>query len=123
MKNTDFILLKAQFDALRIWAITRNLDNISSQDRWMSKYTLWRLERENLSSHKTTHTSSPETLDKIHQREYELQLLLDTAYYHGNLQEYEITRYIDNVTLERISKTNPDDFDEETILRNLKELL
>ena len=123
MDNTDFILLKAQFEALRTWTMIKCTENLTSRLKWKSKYFLCRLERENLPFADETHVSSLET-KRIDRRRYELQWLLDISYVWGHLEEDDEWRYIDPLTLEKISCIDPKkDFDEETILYKLKDYI
>lgn len=122
MNDVDFLLLKAQVDALRTWAVIRDAQGLSLQYIWKSRYLLWLQERENLQELETTLPASLDS-NRVYQRIYELQILLDVAYIRGDLQEFEIVRYIDAITLEKAKVVAPEDYDEETILRKVAPIL
>jgi len=97
--DTDLILLKAQFDALRnVFAAT--LPSLFSRDKaptdkaWYAKFCLWRFERENLAPYSSlSRPASPET-EQIDRRRFQLQVLMDVAYIQGHLEEYGIAHRI-----------------------------
>lgn len=100
--NTDFILLKAQHDALRTYfqsllpVIFKNdpLQKLDGSKTWLAKYLLWRFERENLSPFDyRPGLSSPEK-EKISRRRFQLQVLMDVAYIQGHLQGHDIIRRV-----------------------------
>lgn len=118
MNKIDFLMFKAQVEALRTWTIIKFAQDQNLQLIWKSKYHLWQLERENLQAQETTWRASPGS-SRVCQRIYELQILLDVAYIRGDLQEFGINRYIDTIISERAECVAPEEYDEETILRKL----
>lgn len=99
--DTDMILLKAQFQALRDY-FTSLLPTIFEHDKekddkvWLAKYLLWKFERELLSPFENKEKLSPLEKDKICRRRFQLQVLMDVAYIQGRLEEYDIPRIIDS---------------------------
>lgn len=122
MNDVDFLILKAQVDALRMWSMIRDAQDLCPQEVWKSRYILWRLERENLQEQETALPSSPDS-SRVCQRIYQLQILLDVAYIRGDLQEYGLTRYIDAKALEIATRVAPDEYDEETVLQKVAPIL
>ncbi len=97
--DAEYILLKAQFEALRNY-FTSLLSTIFKDDEnttdkvWRAKYLLWSFERDNLyASCCNTQPSSPES-EKINHRCFQLQVLMDVAYIQGQLEGYDLIRYI-----------------------------
>lgn len=97
--DTDLIMLKAQFEALRNY-FTSLLPTVFSHDKeqnskvWLAKFCLWRFERENLVPYcSLSRPVSPET-KRIDHRRFQLQILMDVAYIRGHLEAYDITRQI-----------------------------
>ena len=90
--NTDFILLKAQFNALRNLYMAR-LSNRGKDIAWLDKYILWKYEREILLSEDNTPLPSPES-ERLERRRFQLQVLMDVAYIQGHLEQFDLIRYI-----------------------------
>lgn len=93
--DTEFVIMKAQFMALRNY-FTSLLPTIFSHDKeqsdkvWLAKFCLWRFERENLVPYSSlANQTSPET-KQIDHRRFQLQVLMDVAYIRGHLEEYGI---------------------------------
>lgn len=101
LMDTDMILLKAQFQALRDY-FTSLLPTIFEHDKekddkvWLAKYLLWKFERELLAPFENKEKLSPLEKDKICRRRFQLQVLMDVAYIQGRLEEYDIPRIIDS---------------------------
>lgn len=99
--NTDFILLKAQFEALRNY-FTSLLPYIFEQDPsrddkvWLAKYLLWQFERDNLAPFDYTDSLAPLEKERISHRRFQLQVLMDVAYIQGSLEGYGILRRVDS---------------------------
>lgn len=99
--DTEMILLKAQFEALRDY-FTSLLSTIFEHDKecqdkvWLAKYLLWQFERNNLAPFDYTDKLSPHEKDRISRRRFQLQVLMDVAYIQGRLEEYGILRIIDS---------------------------
>ena len=99
--DTDLILLKAQFEALRD-SYTSLLSTIFGHDKecdskvWAAKYHLWQFERDALSALESTETLSSHETAKISHRRFQLQVLMDVAYICGGLEGYGIPRIIDS---------------------------
>lgn len=97
--DTELVILKAQFEALRNY-FTSLLPTIFSHDKeqsdkiWLAKFCLWRFDRENLVPCSSLSCPvSPET-NRIDHRRFQLQILMDVAYIQGHLEEYGIARQI-----------------------------
>lgn len=93
--NTDFILLKAQFNAFRnlFVGLLPRIDKGDTNTVWFHKYRLWEFERELLFSYDRSRLSSPE-IEKLDRRCFQLQVLMDVAYLQGRLEQFEIIRLI-----------------------------
>lgn len=118
METIDFIMLKAQVEALRTWTMVRAAQDRNLQQIWKAKYLLWQLERENLQEQETTWRASPGS-NRVCQWIYELQILSDAAYIRGALQEFGIDRYIDPTISEKAECVASEEYDEQTILRKI----
>ena len=99
--NIDMILLEAKLEAFRTY-FTSMLsvlfkDDPQKDDRvWLAKYLMWEFERANLSPFDYTDKLSTPEKDRISHRRFQLQVLMDVAYIHGNLEEYGILRIVDS---------------------------
>ncbi len=99
--NTEMILLKAQFEALRNY-FTSLLPTIFEHDEeckdkvWLAKYLLWQFERSNLAPFDYADKLSPPEKDRISRRRFQLQVLMDVAYIQGQLEGYDIPRKVDS---------------------------
>lgn len=97
--NTDFIILKAQVEAMRNY-FTSLLPTIFQHDEekdskvWLAKYLLWNAERDILAPYDLA--ASHKSLDqgKIGRRRFQLQVLMDVAYTQGHLEGYDIPRKV-----------------------------
>ncbi|TGX83008.1 hypothetical protein E5358_04940 [Palleniella muris] len=99
--NTDTIILKAQFNALRNYftsllpAIFKN-DPQTDSKVWLAKYLIWKFERDSLAPYDFSDTLPSPEKEKISHRRFQLQVLQDVAYIQGQLEEYGIPRMIDS---------------------------
>lgn len=118
----DFIILKAQFEAMRNYftsvlpAIYQH-DNEKDGKVWLAKYILWKFERENLSPYDSEAPHKSLDQDKIGRRRFQLQVLMDVAYIQGRLEEYDIPRRVSSyaaVQAQRVFESS--DGSEETML-------
>lgn len=92
--NPDFLILQAQFKALRNLFLGILPSVYKDSDRvWLNKYLLWQYEREFLLSDCSTQPSSPEK-ETLEHRCLQLSVLMDIAYIRGNLELFGVTRYI-----------------------------
>jgi len=95
----DFIILKAQFEAMRNY-FTSLLQTIFQHDKemdskvWLAKYLLWKFERDNLAPYDLTASHKSLDQDKIGRRRFQLQVLMDVAYIQGQLEGYDIPRKV-----------------------------
>lgn len=97
--KTDFIILKAQVEAMRNY-FTSLLPTIFQHDQekdskvWLAKYLLWNAERDILAPYDLA--ASHKSLDqgKIGRRRFQLQVLMDVAYTQGHLEGYDIPRKV-----------------------------
>lgn len=97
--KTDFIILKAQVEAMRN-CFTSLLPTIFQHDEekdskvWLAKYLLWKAERELLAPYDLA--ASHKSLDqgKIGRRRFQLQVLMDVAYTQGQIEGYGIPRKV-----------------------------
>ena len=98
--NEDFIIFKAQFDAMRTMFLANVIPDMAKGSEgnpdtdkvWLYKFLLWEFERENLSAASwhcpgTSHTT-PETA-LIDERRFHLQTLATIAYIKGRLEEFQ----------------------------------
>lgn len=99
--ETDFIIMKAQFGALRNY-FTSLLPVVFEHDKekadkvWLAKYLLWSFERENLAPYSSLANQASLETERINHRRFQLQVLMDVAYIQGHLEEYGIPRKIDS---------------------------
>ena len=97
--KTDFIILKAQVEAMRNY-FTSLLPTIFQHDQekdskvWLAKYLLWKAERELLAPYDLTASHKSLDRDKIGRRRFQLQVLMDVAYTQGQLEGYGIPRKV-----------------------------
>lgn len=97
--NEDFIILKAQFNAMRNY-FTSLLPTIFQHDKekdskvWLAKYLLWKFERDNLAPYDSEGSHKSPDQDKIGRRRFQLQVLMDVAYIQGQLEGYGIPRIV-----------------------------
>ena len=97
--KTDFIILKAQVEAMRNY-FTSLLPTIFQHDEekdskvWLAKYLLWKAERELLAPYDLTASHKSLDRDKIGRRRFQLQVLMDVAYTQGRLEGYDIPRKV-----------------------------
>lgn len=97
--KTDFIILKAQVEAMRNY-FTSLLPTIFQHDEekdskvWLAKYLLWKAERELLAPYDLTASHKSLDRDKIGRRRFQLQVLMDVAYTQGQLEGYDIPRKV-----------------------------
>ena len=97
--KTDFIILKAQVEAMRNY-FTSLLPTIFQHDEekdskvWLAKYLLWKAERELLAPYDLTASHKSLDRDNIGRRRFQLQVLMDVAYTQGQLEEYDIPRKV-----------------------------
>ena len=97
--DEDIIMLKAQLSALRNY-FTSLLPTIFQHDKekdskvWLSKFLLWKFERDNLASYEAEGSHKSPDQDKIGRRRFQLQVLMDVAYIQGGLEEYDIPRIV-----------------------------
>ena len=95
----DFIILKAQFEAMRNY-FTSLLPTIFQHDKekdskvWLAKYLLWKFERDNLAPYDSEGSHKSLEQDKIGRRRFQLQVLMDVAYNQGQLEGYDIPRKV-----------------------------
>lgn len=95
----DFIILKAQFEAMRNY-FTSLLPTIFQHDKekdskvWLAKYLLWKFERDNLAPYDSEVSHKSLDQDKIGRRRFQLQVLMDVAYTQGQLEGYGIPRKV-----------------------------
>ncbi|MBR1652999.1 MAG: hypothetical protein IJ692_06385 [Alloprevotella sp.] len=120
--NEDFIILKAQFHALRNY-FTSLLPTIFRHDKemdskvWLAKYLLWKFERDNLAPYDLEGSHKSPDQGKIGRRRFQLQVLMDVAYIQGQLEGYGIPRLVgsyDAVQAQRVFENS--DGSEETML-------
>lgn len=120
--NEDFIILKAQFHALRNY-FTSLLPTIFQHDKekdskvWLAKYLLWKFERDNLAPYDLEGSHKSPDQGKIGRRRFQLQVLMDVAYIQGQLEGYGIPRLVgsyDAVQAQRVFENS--DGSEETML-------
>ena len=120
--NEDFIILKAQFHALRNY-FTSLLPTIFRHDKemdskvWLAKYLLWKFERDNLAPYDLEGSHKSPDQGKIGRRRFQLQVLMDVAYIQGQLEGYGIPRLVgsyDAVQAQRVFENS--DGTEETML-------
>lgn len=107
MNDCDYILLKAQNDALRTYflSLLKHIMGGDSDKVWLAKYLLWRFERENLSPSDCMPQLDAPAKDRIDRRRFQLQVLMDVAYIQGGLEGYDIARRIspdDRALAERV---------------------
>lgn len=97
--NEDFIILKAQFEAMRNY-FTSLLPTIFQHDKekdskvWLAKYLLWKFELENLAPYDSEDSHKSPAQDTIGRRRFQLQVLMDVAYTQGRLEGYDIPRKV-----------------------------
>lgn len=91
--NADFLILKAQFNALRNHYMSHLGNNPDKDIVWRDKYLLWLFERELLSSCDNTQLPSPES-ETLERRRFQLQALMDVAYLQGHLEQFGVARLI-----------------------------
>ena len=91
--NIDFLMLKAQFNALRNFYMGHLGSNPDKDIAWRDKYLLWEFERDLLSSCDNTQLSSPEN-EILERRRFQLQVLMDVAYLQGHLEQFGVARLI-----------------------------
>ncbi len=120
--DNDFIILKAQFHALRNY-FTSLLPTIFKDDPyrdnkvWLAKYLLWKFERDNLAPYDLAGSHTPPEKDKISRRRFQLQTLMDVAYIQGLLEGYGIPRLIDSCAAAQAQQVfQNSDGSEETML-------
>lgn len=95
----DFIILKAQFEAMRNY-FTSLLPTIFQHDKekdskvWLAKYLLWKFELENLAPYDSEDSHKSPAQDTIGRRRFQLQVLMDVAYTQGRLEGYDIPRKV-----------------------------
>lgn len=94
--NTDFILLKAQLDALRTYFISLLPRIFDDDEAWLPKFLLWQIERDCLLPYALANMPGSPEREMIDRRRYHLQVLMDVAYIHGHLEERDIIRRIDD---------------------------
>lgn len=97
--NEDFIILKAQFNALRNYFASL-LPSIFQNDKekdskvWLAKYILWKYERDLLAPYDLEASHKSPDQGRIGRRRFQLQVLMDVAYIQGQLEEYGIPRKV-----------------------------
>ncbi len=99
--DKDFILLKAQNDALRhlFMSLFKTFFKNDTDRIWLSKYSLWLFERNNLP---TFTADFPEDARKaIDRRRFQLQTLLDIAWLEGGLEDFEIESWFRHISPDR----------------------
>lgn len=120
--DTDLIMLKAQFEALRN-LFTTSLPTLFHHDKakegkvWFAKYCLWKFERDNLTSFEFADTLPTPEKDRISHRRHQLQVLMDVAYIQGRLEEHGIIRKVDSYAASQAEQVYAQsDHSEETML-------
>lgn len=92
--SIELLMMKAQINAFRnlflgmLGGILKDSDEV-----WLRKYQLWEFEREHLLSFQQSGLSSPDQKVLEHRR-LQLEFLMNIAYIAGNLENYELVRYI-----------------------------
>lgn len=97
--NIDYLMLKAQSDAVRTYFISlfkRIMDNDTDM-AWLARYLLWRFERENLLSMSCKSQLRAPEKARIDRRCFQLQVLMDVAYIQGALEQQGEIRKISAV--------------------------
>jgi len=120
--KTDFIILKAQVEAMRNYFASL-LPTIFQHDEekdsklWLAKYLLWKAERDILAPYDLAASHKSPDRDKIGHRRFQLQVLMDVAYIQGQLEGYGIPRIIGSVAAAQAQQVfENSDGSEETML-------
>lgn len=99
--DKDFVMLKAQFEALRTIFMTNITYTMATDSRgktdpdkvWLYKFLLWKFERENLSpfsfSDYSESSLDAHEIESVNERRFHLQILETIACIKGRLEGYK----------------------------------
>ncbi len=126
--NPDFLILQAQFKALRnffMGTLSKLYENEkdSEQKIWEAKYLIWQFEREFLNSAYLAGKLSTLEEEKIDRRLFQLQVLSDAAYIRSHYKECELANAIDTYAVaQALHILEQSDGSEEDMCRLIDEL-
>ncbi len=86
--DADYILLKAQHDAFRVYfmSLLKHIFRGDEAEIWFAKYCLWQFEHENLPS--LTDELPKDIGEPVARRRFQLQTLIDIALIEGGLEDF-----------------------------------